>query len=419
MTSNENTSISSFGNAILVLTLFTCLTLVFSYTTNKLHHDIRVSNKSRKPNLIKSVSLAGPIEERKHSLRENIIKLSECMKFVLKDHSKDLKICNDFIESLLRTREEYVETARDVTNYGDNGAKRQTSPQEYDEFYNNYIRNQIEMIQDSDGSYILVLKGLPHRPFYLSLSARIIILTELFHTDNLIETLKEMDTNDGLIETIELSKSPVVLIRRPLIDATNFGLTERTPLPTFVPFFVNQSYNFTPESVMNYLNTIQTRGILEYLGLRTTIGSVGSDESKFSKTCGFCSEKYLNYVPDVATLLQAANQPCTPNANPPRLTDAGRARAKHAHRGIVDQYFGVVKGSTLEKNAAASKIVSNMIHNALWINIHVFGGVDDPVLEIRTKEGYGARWSIIMESFRFRGFLEPQMLDGFEKKWKH
>lgn len=68
-----------------------------------------------------------------------------------------------------------------------------------------------------------------------------------------------------------------------------------------------------------------------------------------------------------------------------------------------------------------------MIHDAVWINIHTFGGISSYVLEIRVINGYGARWSaewdenipFNVSNVIFRGFLEPQMKDGFEKKWRH
>jgi hypothetical protein len=41
-----------------------------------------------------------------------------------------------------------------------------------------------------------------------------------------------------------------------------------------------------------------------------------------------------------------------------------------------------------------------MIQSAVWINVHIFGGVDVPVLEIRTKQGDGVRWGIIQNSKR-------------------
>ena len=55
------------------------------------------------------------------------------------------------------------------------------------------------------------------------------------------------------------------------------------------------------------------------------------------------------------------------------------------------------------------------------VNIHCFGGIDEsnPIIEIRTFCGYGARWSgrwhsdenvfESVEDVEFRGFLEPQV----------
>mmetsp|Transcript_50451 Transcript_50451/g.129996 ORF Transcript_50451/g.129996 Transcript_50451/m.129996 type:complete len:99 (+) Transcript_50451:481-777(+) len=43
---------------------------------------------------------------------------------------------------------------------------------------------------------------------------------------------------------------------------------------------------------------------------------------------------------------------------------------------------------------------------------------EQPVLEVRMKEGYGARW-YIDTPITFRGFLEPQMEGGHEKRWRH
>ncbi len=36
---------------------------------------------------------------------------------------------------------------------------------------------------------------------------------------------------------------------------------------------------------------------------------------------------------------------------------------------------------------------------------------------MRTIEGYGARW--LLDGSEFRGFLEPQMVDGHEVGWRH
>jgi len=39
------------------------------------------------------------------------------------------------------------------------------------------------------------------------------------------------------------------------------------------------------------------------------------------------------------------------------------------------------------------------------------------VIEARVKEGYGARWTA--DGKQFRGFLEPQMVDGHTAGWVH
>jgi len=109
----------------------------------------------------------------------------------------------------------------------------------------------------------------------------------------------------------------------------------------------------------------------------------------------------------------------------PKLSVAAKARAKHAHRG-EEQFFGVVKGSPEKQSSETQAIVSSIVHNAAWINIHTFGGMNNqPVLEVRLENGYGARWTADWtDQFRpvnieMRGFLEPQMEDGHEKGWKH
>jgi hypothetical protein len=41
------------------------------------------------------------------------------------------------------------------------------------------------------------------------------------------------------------------------------------------------------------------------------------------------------------------------------------------------------------------------------------------VHEVRESHGYGARWHVTPNECIFRGFLEPQMRGGHEKKWRH
>ena len=121
-------------------------------------------------------------------------------------------------------------------------------------------------------------------------------------------------------------------------------------------------------------------------------------------------------------------------------------------------YFGTIKGNGEYQNKITNEILCNMLDAATWINIHSFSGreyeKDGPILEIRVAEGYGARWTATNNNYwtktttattiagfsssrndnsdnnsneggsgdgvlQFRGFLEPQMEDGHEKKWRH
>ena len=49
--------------------------------------------------------------------------------------------------------------------------------------------------------------------------------------------------------------------------------------------------------------------------------------------------------------------------------------------------------------------------------IHLVLQQDIFVIEARGPEGYGARWTA--DGTQFRGFLEPQMVDGHEVGWRH
>ena len=131
------------------------------------------------------------------------------------------------------------------------------------------------------------------------------------------------------------------------------------------------------------------------------------------------------FPPSRSQLLASSRQLHKPDTKS-SLTVSARALSKHAHRGS-DGFFGVVQGSESQKNEHADGVVQKLIREAAWINIHAFGGVDEtrPVVEVRTAEGYGARWSARWkkthspEDVQFRGFLEPTMDDGHESRWRH
>lgn len=233
-----------------------------------------------------------------------------------------------------------------------------------------------------------ILKGLPSRPYYREISGRILHLSRLLNLDN--------NDNSGY-------KKSTGIIPRPLVDASVLDLKESRPA-LLIPI----QHEISIVNCEDWLEAVGEEGIRELLGLRKTVGT-----EKF----------YL--PPSRNALLEAAFKACRPNAKPPHLSLAAKARSKHAHRG-KDNFFGIVTGSIAKKNKDAEVIVHEMLKDAVWINIHIFGGAESPVIEVRNIQGYGARWSCNWSNspynpieVKFRGFLEPQMLDGHERKWRH
>jgi hypothetical protein len=166
----------------------------------------------------------------------------------------------------------------------------------------------------------------------------------------------------------------------------------------------------TTKNLQSWLCDAGDDCVLRILGMRKTVGT----------------DSRILLPPPRQILEEAALAPHPKGKGKNRLTVAARARSKHAHRG-KDRFFGVVAGSAEKQNRESAIIVKNLLNEAVWINIHVFGGIEDPVLEVREETGYGARWqlfasdksSMIISRVEFRGFLEPQMPDGHEKGWRH
>jgi len=146
--------------------------------------------------------------------------------------------------------------------------------------------------------------------------------------------------------------------------------------------------------VLQILEYLRVRGILTLLRVRQTIGSI--DE----------------FPPGPRTLIASFNRPFT--AGVPLSTGA-RALSKHSHRS-TEGWWGNVKGNDAQKNENADKVINKLLLDASWINVHQLPH-DVYVFEIRTNEGYGARWTA--DGNFFRGFVEPMMEDGHEKGWVH
>lgn len=161
-------------------------------------------------------------------------------------------------------------------------------------------------------------------------------------------------------------------------------------------------------TVLALYNQFTPREILTFLGIRTTPGSV--DE----------------YLPlKIETIEYEFNKPHTttvhptilkknPSAKPPELTVGARAFCKHGIRSS-DGFWPIIGGGDKEKNQKSKLLLEKFLKNCIWINIHGLPH-EIPTLEIRVKEGYGARW---LSNGEFRGFLEPPMIDGHSKSWKH
>lgn len=107
-----------------------------------------------------------------------------------------------------------------------------------------------------------------------------------------------------------------------------------------------------------------------------------------------------------------------PSAHPgsSKLTVGARALAKHSHRDLRGSFWLPLGGTEAAKNLTARQCLQRIVDTAVWLNTHCMpGGV--PTFEVRTREGYGARWAA--DGSQFWGLLEPPMENGHEAKWRH
>lgn len=252
--------------------------------------------------------------------------------------------------------------------------------------------------QSVDDKLYRKLKGLPQRPFYIEIMRRLQIIRD-HKVNNLTLTGTDMEENNIMF-----------------LPAAHFGMTEFKMTDSLIPPINSLS---SVQECSNWLRQAGEKGILALLGMRRTVGTasiISSNDNAF--------ESYL-LPPSSRELLDASCKLHKPNTKS-SLTVGARALTKHADRG-QSRFYGNIQGSESAKNEHAEQIVKELIQKAAWINIHNFGGTEAsrPVVEVRTDEGYGARWSALwIDAFTpvdvtFRGFLEPQMEDGHEKRWRH
>ena len=166
------------------------------------------------------------------------------------------------------------------------------------------------------------------------------------------------------------------------------------------------------ENVRSTVQTIFEDKLLRWrlIGLRHTPGSIFNDSESKSAPIPRC------------LLFEAARCSYFPMKASTKLSAAGRALAKHCHRS-VDDFWGTIKGSDIDKNNLAEFNINRILDSCVWLNLHLVpssfsnGEFEHSknkvfVFEVRTSQGYGARWELNVLGAaelqcKFRGFLEP------------
>lgn len=251
----------------------------------------------------------------------------------------------------------------------------------------NYVVSNHQDENPSTTALYHQLRGLPKRPLYKEISRRLRTIRQ--YSD------RQKDEDD--------EKLPLPCF----LPASHFDLTEICSLNELIP--PPPSISMDIDECTRWIQIAGQDGIYSILGCRRTIGTIQLLSPSTT------TPSYL-LPPTIPQLLEASRQLYKPHTKS-SLTVAARALAKHAHRG-EEQFFGVLKGGEAQKNEHADRVIQRLIDEAMWVNIHCFGGIDEsnPVVEIRTYGGYGARWSGVWDSdvfslvdVEFRGFLEPQV----------
>eukprot|EP00914_Ancora_sagittata_P035148 GHVO01070994.1.p1 GENE.GHVO01070994.1~~GHVO01070994.1.p1 ORF type:complete len:287 (+),score=30.78 GHVO01070994.1:267-1127(+) len=151
------------------------------------------------------------------------------------------------------------------------------------------------------------------------------------------------------------------------------------------------------EKMLSVLLQLGRRGLLDLLGLRKTAGSIDV------------------WPPPRCRLEETFNAKHKPNSAS-MLSVGARALAKHCHRDESSSWWGKSSGTEAAKNKHSQDILARILDHATWINIHQMVH-EQKILEVRQEDGYGARWTA--DGIQFRGFLEPQMVDGHDVGWRH
>ncbi|CAG8484842.1 7613_t:CDS:2 [Ambispora leptoticha] len=276
-------------------------------------------------------------------------------------------------------------------------------------------------------------KGLLERPFYLALAE----MLETCIFKNLGEFPESLKTSKlFMLENKNLSRLDEI---------------EEEMKHLYNNVFINATYPLNDEKERQFskflFEFLTPKDLNTFLGLRTTVGSAPQLPPSLQE----CLESFTKiYVKKSAKPKLNRSKAASFSAN--TLTVGAKAHSKHFHRDVSDAFWGTCTGTEKQKNEQANRVLAKIITNAAWINLHSLPH-DTRVYEVRNEQGYGARWEIYdpiikqananpnnidsddendnktlqishnidkgHASIIFRGFLEPQMLDGHAKGWVH
>ncbi|XP_046553008.1 uncharacterized protein LOC124262547 [Haliotis rubra] len=236
------------------------------------------------------------------------------------------------------------------------------------------------LAEDEDKEYRTreTIIGYPIHPLYRELGNMLTIWMQEKYCPAL--NLPKYDLLDE--KTYAESRNAVIASITPLLEG----------LKTLWTMWGREEIKFRIREVLLLLGK---RGILDLFGIRKTVGT--------KEIWPVSKEK----------LIKSFKEKHSPNSE---LWVGARALAKHFHRDNSNSWWGTSTGTEMDKNEHALKTLNKIMDNATWINIHWLPH-DVIIVEMRQEEGYGARW--LADGSMFRGFLEPQMVDGHDVGWRH
>ncbi len=141
--------------------------------------------------------------------------------------------------------------------------------------------------------------------------------------------------------------------------------------------------NPTPKDWANNLETTPFEYLLILMGQRWTSTSLKNEKA---------------IPPSTKTLLSSCFAPFNN-----QICMATRAWEKHIGRS-TDNFWGVMKGNSAEKEEKVNLLIINMIQNKSWWNMYYHYN-HKLVYEIRIPSGHGIRWNAT--GTKLIGFLEP------------